>query len=166
MAKVMNIRFKFPKLCDWIEANLPLVKAQKIKVWNAFLKHSELSNGDAFQAIRKGFGPEILIDNIYPANGKFRSDMPNAIWLADDICRWFENRASKDPAVQLLIESTILHEMCHWGDFKDGKQKRDKYGEKIEEGKAFEKEAYGRDVVRNWAGKYEEKVAAEKNNQN
>ncbi len=46
--------------------------------------------------------------------------------------------------MHLLIESTLLHEMVHWGDYKDGV---DQSGE---EGKKFEKAAYGKDINRYW----------------
>jgi hypothetical protein len=46
--------------------------------------------------------------------------------------------------MHLLVESTLLHEMVHWGDWKDGVDQPD------EEGKEFEKAAYGKDIDRYW----------------
>ncbi len=40
--------------------------------------------------------------------------------------------------------SLLLHEIVHWGDWKDG---IDQVGE---EGKMFEKSAYGKDINRYW----------------
>ncbi len=76
------------------------------------------------------------------ANGEFNGGKdPNSIALAKEVAVIFESNAN-DAAWQLLVESTVLHELVHWGDWKDGK---DQPGE---EGKAFERAAYGRDIGR------------------
>ena len=46
--------------------------------------------------------------------------------------------------MHLLVESSLLHEMVHWGDWADGKVAG------LEAGKAFERAAYGKDVRRYW----------------
>lgn len=79
------------------------------------------------------------------ANGEFIGQrFPNRIYLAKDICEKFEASDFADPKMHKLVESTILHEMVHWGDWKDGK---DQAGE---EGKAFEITAYGKDISIYW----------------
>ncbi len=137
-------RSKYPKLSKWVEDNLPKVK-NKNKVWAAFLKYSELSESDARCAVGSGPLP-ILHSAVMPgANGEFRgSTEPNHIYLAEEICERFEKTDSGKPEMHLLVESTILHETVHWGDWKDGV---DQAGE---EGKNFEKEAYGKDINRYW----------------
>lgn len=79
------------------------------------------------------------------ANGQYAGgSYINKVYLAKSICERFEKKDSTNPKMHKLIESTLLHEMVHWGDYKDGK---DQVGE---EGKAFEKAAYGKDINRYW----------------
>jgi len=60
-----------------------------------------------------------------------------------------------DTRMHMLLESTIIHEMTHWGDLKaDGKQQLDAKGRLVEEGIKFEVEAYGRDLDPYWPGQY------------
>ena len=135
---------QYPKLAAWIEVNLPKVKS-KPKVWNAFLKYSELTSSQASTALTKGFNPEIHFRIMPGSNGVFHgAKFPNRVFLAKSICYKFETGDMKNPNMHILIESTLLHEMVHWGDWKDGK---DQAGE---EGKAFEKAAYGKDINRYW----------------
>ncbi len=134
----------YPLLTKWIKENLPKVK-DKGKVWTAFVKYSELSARHAIIAIKTSPTP-VLRSKIMPgANGQFSgATAPNDIFIAEEICRRFEKSDSKNAKMHILVESTILHEMVHWGDWKD---KKDQVGE---EGKDFEKEAYGADVDRYW----------------
>ncbi len=135
---------QYPKLASWIEANLPKVKT-KPKVWSAFLKYSELTCTQATTALTKGFDPEIHFRVMPGSNGQFQGvKFPNRVFLAKSICDKFESSDMKNPNMHILIESTLLHEMVHWGDWKDGK---DQAGE---EGKTFEKAAYGKDINRYW----------------
>jgi hypothetical protein len=79
------------------------------------------------------------------ANGKFSgSRFPDRVYLAKSICDKFEKTDSNNSKMHILVESTLLHEMVHWGDWKDG---IDQAGE---EGKMFEHAAYGRDINRYW----------------
>lgn len=138
----------YPYLARWVTKELPKrVKAKK-QVWNAFLKYSELSEAEANRAFCLGNAPTLSFDVMPRANGEFRgSTHPNTVFLAKAICDRFSsdiNNRVTMPRMLLLVESTVLHEMVHWGDWKDGK---DQAGE---EGKAFEKEAYGKDINRYW----------------
>ena len=134
----------YPKLTDWIKINLPKVKG-KAKVWRAFLKYSELSSIKATWAITPGYYPEIHSKIMPGSNGQFSgTTFPNRIFLAKSICEKFEKSDFGNPKMHILIESTLLHEMVHWGDWKDGV---DQAGE---EGKKFEKAAYGKDINRYW----------------
>ena len=134
----------FPELCKWIEHEIPKVR-NKEKVWAAFMKYSELSAKHALRAVE--FSPHPLLDFkvMTNANGKYNGKKePNVIYIDRGICRRFENKDSKEPKMHLLLESTILHELVHWGDAQDG---RDQDGE---EGKKFEQAAYGKDIDRYW----------------
>lgn len=139
-----GFRSSYPKLTVWIETNLSKVKA-KPKVWAAFVKYSELNSAKAFLALTPGQDPEIHYDVMPRANGRFSgARFPNRIYLAKSICDKFEKSDFKNLNMHILVESTILHEMVHWGDWKDG---IDQAGE---EGKMFERAAYGRDINRYW----------------
>lgn len=142
----INKDFKknYPKLTSWIQNHLPKIKDNK-KVWDAFVKYSELSPAKAELALKIGNPPELHSEVMPNANGQFiGAKYPGRIYLAKAICEKFEKSDDKKPEMHVLVESTILHEMVHWGDWKDGK---DQAGE---EGKKFEKSAYGKDINRYW----------------
>ena len=149
------MKTNYPKLSNWILINIPKV-LDKSKVFYAFMKYSEQSHSRTIEILANNSGP-ILIDWYFPENhdgvrGRIngRSNMKgynkNIICLARDICDKFEhsNKAANSPKMHLLLESTILHEMVHWGDRLDGVR------QKGEEGKDFERKAYGRDIGPYW----------------
>lgn len=113
------------------------------RVRRAFLRHSQLSEAGAPVALRWGTLPVLDVCVLFGDNGRFRRSRPDEILIDDTIVRRFERDHALAEA-RLLIESTVLHEMVHWGDETDGV---DQAGE---EGKKFEREAYGRDVRRYW----------------
>lgn len=139
-----NFKSNYPKLADWLEKEIPSVSG-KHRVWQAFLKFSELTPAKAKLAIKPGSFPEVHYRVMPGANGQYSGGTTvNRVYLAKSICDRFESKDSANPKMHKLIESTLLHEMVHWGDYKDGK---DQVGE---EGKAFEKAAYGKDINRHW----------------
>ena len=151
-----QMKTKYPKLTKWIVINIPKV-LQKSKVFHAFKKYSELSHLRTIEVLTKNSGP-VLVDWYFPENhdgakgrkngrSNMKGHSKNIICLARDICDKFENsnKAANDPRMHLLLESTILHEMVHWGDRLDGVRQSG------EEGKKFEKEAYERDVNPYWS---------------
>ena len=102
-------------------------------------------------AVKWGPQPYLwVVDLPRKVNGRVNKKKPNDTYIDDTIINKFEKyyNSSADAAVrhkaELLVESTILHEMVHWGDHKDGV---DQDGE---EGKAFERAAYGKDIKRYW----------------
>jgi hypothetical protein len=136
----------YPRLAVWICDNLPGVR-QKVKVFKAFQKYAELSEKVAERAIKHGSPPVIEFRHMPTANGEFIGNKyPDTVFIAKDICDKFQTSESdaKDARMHLLVESTLLHEIVHWGDWIDGKVAP------FEAGKAFEKEAYGKDVRRYW----------------
>lgn len=138
--------FNYPKASNWIAVNIPLV-VKKPRVYKAFAKYAEMSTYTAWIALSNATPPMITYEEMPGANGRFRGkSSPNTIFLAKAILERFENNQAdqKDPRMHILLESTILHEMVHWGDWKDG------HDHPLEEGKEFEKEAYGADVNRYW----------------
>lgn len=115
-------------------------KAGKAKVRAAFQKYAELSAAKATTALTTGNHP-LVESKVMKDLGQFigGSD-PNTVFLQKKMCDRFEkNKAEQtNPKMLLLLEATLLHEMVHWGDWKDGKD------HPKEEGAEFEKEAYGK----------------------
>jgi hypothetical protein len=135
----------YPSLAKWIEENLLARVLSKPRVLKAFIKYSELSAWHALWAVSVGPVPVIHARVMPGANGEFEGGAaPDNVYLSTEICERFEKKDSKEARMHLLIESTLLHEMVHWGDWKDGVDQAD------EEGKNFEKEAYGQDINRYW----------------
>lgn len=139
-----NLRKNFPRLAQFLTHEVSRLKWNKPHVWHPFLKYSELLDEQAVEVLATCSNPTVEVTHIPGANGLFSpSRGTNTVFLAKAICDRFEVD-HLDSRAQLLIESTILHELVHWGEFKDGKDQPD------EEGKYFEVEAYGRDVGRYW----------------
>lgn len=139
-----ELKRKYPKLANWIELNLPKVKENK-RVWDAFKKYSELPEPTLSWAVTPGKFPEIDCKYMPRSNGRYNGvKMPNRIFISNAICDRFEKIDFDDPKMSVFVESCLLHEMVHWGDFKDGV---DQPGE---EGTNFEVEAYGKNVFRHW----------------
>jgi len=106
-----------------------------------------LSEKVAERALRHGNPPVIEFRYIPTANGEFiGKKYPDTVFIAMDICDRFQRSEAdaKDPRMHLLVESTLLHEIVHWGDWTNGKVAS------FEAGKAFEKAAYGKDIRRYW----------------
>jgi len=136
----------YPKLAMWICNELPRVN-KKPKVLKAFQRYAELSDAASLLAINHGHPPEVDWRHIPTANGEFiGKKWPDTVFIAKTICDRFEGSDAdrRDPRMHLLVESTLLHEIVHWGDWADGKVAG------FEAGKAFEREAYGGDVRRYW----------------
>jgi hypothetical protein len=139
----------YPKLSKWILVNIPNV-INKSKVFYAFMKYSEQNHAKIIEILTRDTLP-VLHYWYFPGDNKNGTSVKkghrNLVFLAKSICDKFETsgKSAKDPRMHLLLESTILHEMVHWGDTLDGKRQR-----QHEEGKEFEREAYGKDVGRYW----------------
>jgi hypothetical protein len=137
---------KYPRVAMWICNNLPKVK-EKPKVFNAFQKYSSLNEKVAERAIRHGNQPVIEFRYMPTSNGEFIGNKyPDTVFISKAICDRFQDSETdaNDPRMHLLVESTLLHEMVHWGDWMDGTVGAGELG------KAFEKEAYGKDIRRYW----------------
>ncbi|MEE8271746.1 MAG: hypothetical protein V3R98_08455, partial [Alphaproteobacteria bacterium] len=97
-------------------------------------------------AVKWGSGPRLKIETLTNANGEFRTGTPNVIYLDKPIAQRFQTDHKLAKAI-LLVESTVLHELVHWGDWKTDK-KAEGFLSSDEWGKKFEKEAYGKDIQR------------------
>ena len=135
---------EFPKLAKFIETDLPGI-AGNARIWDAFLTFSELKEEDARETLAWKSGPRLQILNLHGANGSFDPDKPTQIVLAREIAKRFDERDSDLIEARLLVQATVLHELVHWGDARDGRVRTDH-----EIGNAFEIEAYGRNIDRYW----------------
>jgi hypothetical protein len=153
----------YPKLTKYLRNEFRNVPA-KADVWKAFLKWSELPERLALEAVT--FSPGALpicgITSTRHVNGIFLRNQPRYVWLHQRVATLFEKGKKGS---RLLVESTLLHEMVHWGNYisqygldsrelttskdssgkvRGGYTKTDSGLKEV--GKAFEIDAYGRDV--------------------
>jgi hypothetical protein len=145
----------FPKLDKFLKNEFcPRVVKNKV-VWKAFKEHSKLDNVQAKTAVEFGKSEPLLVVDELPGNGRYKKSKPDTIFLDLDIAIAFEDHPQR---LKRVVESTVLHEMVHWGRHHDGdpKTKSGKYnGTKagkfkgVEAGKKFECSAYGGDISMN-----------------
>ena len=154
---------RFPALAEYIRQRLPNVRG-KLSVWKPFLKWSELPESVAVHAVTysAGRGPHVGITSRTGINGIWLPSQPNFIWLHERVAKASIDRR---PGADVLVESTIMHELVHWGNFVarhalDGRKlvtRKDSSGrvrggytqskgKLIEVGKRFEVDAYKVDV--------------------
>ena len=139
-----KVRSSYPKLVSFVAGEMSQIPFKKPRVWRAFLKYSELSAREAMSVLTQCRQPTLDSMEMPGSNGRFKgATHPNTVFLAEAVAQRFERDHALEKA-KTLVESTILHELVHWGDWKDGE---DQEGE---EGKAFEREAYGKDISRYW----------------
>ncbi|MBA8903890.1 hypothetical protein [Phyllobacterium sp. P30BS-XVII] len=142
----------YPNLSKWISENIPKTK-YNTKIFKAFMRHSQLSEAAANSALTLGSLPTIDCRAMvqtpqkrkpgHMLNGQFDHRYKNTVFIALSVCDSIEKSGIyEDPeTMRLMIERTVLHEMVHWGDLKDGTSLPG------EAGREFEKEAYGGRLV-------------------
>lgn len=137
--------FSFPRLALFVRQHLPNRLSNNNKKWSAFRKFGDFSTLESLVAVGWELdSPILLVESLgVGVNGRFSRSKPNHIYLEREIAQRFEADYALSEA-QLLVESTILHEIVHWGDHKDGWHKRP------EAGVSFEIEAYGKNIMRYW----------------
>ncbi len=139
----------YPGVALWICDNLPKVR-NKPKVFKAFQRYAKLNERVAERSLKHGPPPEIDYRRIVGASGEFLpSKWANTVFVSEAICERFTNSESdaRDPRMHRLLEATLLHEIVHWGDWLEDKE----HEPGIEQGAAFEKEAYGAVTERYWS---------------
>ena len=134
----------YPEISSWICGNLPKVKTNT-KVFRAFQKYAGFDEKIAERAILHGNPPNIEYRNMPADNGQYDPKYPGIVFISMKICDMFKEY-NTDQRMHILVESTLLHEMVHWGNALA------KYVPPQEQGKAFEKEAYGKDIRCFWSG--------------
>lgn len=108
-------------------------------------------NTDAFrEALRWDNDPLIEVVAGLAACASFSAAKPDRIELREQIFLDFEAGRGYLRSVHGFVPAlgvNILHEMCHWGDMRDGVQQTNADGTLFEEGQAFELTVYGRDLT-------------------
>jgi hypothetical protein len=145
----------YPSLVKFVRNDLPAV-VNKPRVYNAFIKYAEYGWTLGRTAFWPTADPIIHVEalNTHSAPNeyifaKFKVVTPRYIYIDTDWAKRFE----RDVLVPVmrnnakrLMEACILHEMCHRGDWDDGKP------QELEAGEEFEKAAYGALQGSYWIG--------------
>jgi Metallopeptidase toxin 3 len=142
-----------PALTKWLRDDLPRLH-EKPRVFDAFLEYSGLQGSAGLSPLSVktpltwGHGPQIIVTS-FPceADGRKRMGLTpsaNKVLIAEDIVDRFQRRP-RDARLQLILEATVLHELCHWAEIKTGR-----YYLLADGGDLFEQAAYGRIVGRGW----------------
>ena len=139
---------RFPQSARYIRRVLPTV-IDNIWIRRAMERFGELDI-DAFrEALRWDTDPLIVPVPGLAACARFSASTPDQIELRETIFTDFEAGRGYLRSIHGLVPAlgvNILHEMCHWGDMRDGVQRTNADGTLFEEGQAFEMAVYGRDL--------------------
>lgn len=131
---------RYPKLAYYVRVNLPDVIRVSATV-HAFQIIGGINRPTLRMALAWGIGPRINITDLVGALGEFTPDIGSQeIRINRRMVEEFEagrgRRATRAGNVY-LVGVTILHELIHWADDRDG---IDRPGE---EGEEFERAVYG-----------------------
>lgn len=139
---------RYPKLTDWIYAHIATVPRKK-RVFDAFVQYAEITPDEARRTLATTTRTPVIDIRDLPNStyGVFiGSHDDERIYISMNVCDRFETHPEdqKDPRMHRLLEATILHELVHWGDWKDG------VDQPHEEGNVFEIAAYGYMIWKYW----------------
>jgi hypothetical protein len=150
-------RSNFPELTQYVRVSLPQVTNVPAIVQN-MKKHGSLSAIQLQNALLWGTNPKIVVTDLssvpapdgsglVSANGRFDPAKPDQIELDIGRAQDFEDDAygaGSDTTAGgrkvFIVGTTLLHELCHWGNFHKGRT------EVEEEGIGFEEDVYGRNT--------------------
>lgn len=127
----------YPKLHRYIRKRLPSI-IHNPKIVAGFAKYGQLTKPALIVALRYGTNPLIRVTSMKSDCGQFQPGIPSLsheIKIETRIVKQMETLGRKKDI--LLVGATILHEMVHWADDKDG------IDYPREEGELFEKAVYG-----------------------
>lgn len=135
-------RVLYPKFYKYLRYDLPEVAKVK-SIQRAFLRYGQLDGASLKRALEWGEYPTVDVTDLTGAYGEFQPGIKsNIIQIDRDLVKEFE--AGRDWVTNKggdkvhLAGATVLHEMIHWADDRDG---TDYPGE---EGELFEKAVYGK----------------------
>ncbi len=127
----------YPGLLYYVKKDLPTV-IKVPKIVKALEKNGEIKKRKLKTVLQYGIEPTLKVVAM-PKNqcGEFSPNTSsNELRISKSLVKEFE-KSGGAKKITLLVGATILHELSHWGDDRDG---ADIPGE---EGDLFEKAAYG-----------------------
>lgn len=130
----------FPNIAKFCRADIPAA-LQRSAVRRAFEAYSDLTAAETDNVAIWGTMPILRVASRdgERALGWFRTTTPNLVFLDARVADAHRDRPTA-AMVQRVLESTILHELVHWGEYRiNAKLDPD------ERGRQFELDAYGRD---------------------
>jgi hypothetical protein len=144
---------KYPKFAKYVKSSMPTVATVPLIVKN-MKTYGSLDKADFVKALKWGNEPEVLIKPLMAgqcltgvaANGCFRPSDPTKLEIDQSRVEDFEKGSEDAKDVNsrkqkvFIVGTTLLHEMCHWGNNKAG------VAETTEQGVAFEVKTYGRNT--------------------
>ncbi len=144
---------RYPKFARYVRRSMPEVANVSVIVRN-MKTYGSLSKSALQSALRWGSGPDLVIKPLMAgqcitgiaANGCFRATDPTKIEIDKSRVDDFEagRASSRDVNSRgqkvYIVGTTILHELCHWGNNQAGR------AETSEQGVAFEVATYGRNT--------------------
>ena len=152
---------EFPNFARYVRRSMPTVVTVPVIVQN-MRRFGSLSRSELINALTWGSGPRLKIVNLWSgsglpdfnqcggvaaANGCFRPVSPDSIELDRSVVAAFETDpggAGSDLNTRgqkvFIAGTTLLHELCHWGNFNHNVR------ETAEAGVAFEVATYGRNT--------------------
>jgi hypothetical protein len=165
---------KYPDLKGYLLYGLPQVPQRSPRVFWAFLKYSGFSLlGDlwgfgASRPLMWGFGPSLAVNADASKGGMMECIDDGEEKIGDNryverkSLHWYgftvPNRSANKIIIaadlatlggtpdEIVLEATVLHELVHWSRLQAGYDNYDRE----DEPRAFEREAYGRVVLRTW----------------
>jgi hypothetical protein len=124
-----SLQRSFPTLAAWIADEIPKARQQP-RIWDAFLHFSQLGPEQAAAALMLDASAPTIDVDVERSYGSFRPRRNrDKIFISRRLCRQFERQDPDRRIVKpwdLIMKATILHEMIHWADYKDGTQQPDR----------------------------------------
>ncbi len=141
--KMRNIDItRYPKFARYVRTSIPRIMDNK-SIVKAMQEIGQLDRATLQRALKWNEGPDVRVVDLAGAYGEFTPDArSNEIRIDTQLVSDFEAgrgvRKTRNGGNVYLAGVTLLHELAHWGDDKDG---LDRAGE---EGEEFERRVYGR----------------------
>ncbi len=124
---------RYPQSFGFLQGSLPNIRSQAPDVWAAFLRNSHLSDADATAATAmNGAAPLVFAQDLNAVIwSQFDPEVPSRIEISNDVLDRFEGD-SNNPDARRFLQAKALHEMCHWGCFRNQVPDPDTAGETFE----------------------------------
>jgi RHS repeat-associated protein len=143
---------KYPILTAYLQKNIQKDILNSPAIMNGLLKHSggHLTRQKVIEAVTFGSGPKLLITKT-PGNSSVFKEDPHGFYrigekeidINERLAMQLENASENDRQAALIaIFKTILHETAHYGDYFDGQNFINDFGNNVEVGNAFDDDVF------------------------